>query len=93
MAVYGYTRWADNPPADRAIKSQMPEQCSEIFEEMAPRSSQVPGPEFKRLLDRVESGDTVWFPPADRLTRDVTALQSMVSSLSDRGVKVEFLGR
>lgn len=45
-------------------------------------------PEFKKLLERMESGDTLVVLKLDRLGRDNIDVQTTITSLTERGIKV-----
>lgn len=45
-------------------------------------------PEFKKLLERMESGDTLVVLKLDRLGRDNIDVQTTITNLTERGIKV-----
>jgi DNA invertase Pin-like site-specific DNA recombinase len=51
----------------------------------------VQRPELKRLMDFVREGDTVIVHSMDRLARNLDDLRRLVQTLTERGVRVEFI--
>ncbi|MFD9893314.1 recombinase family protein [Amycolatopsis sp. NPDC059027] len=92
MATYGYTRYSQSPmpgsPSDRFPNEAKRRGCVEVFYDEDTPSSAMPGPEFKRLIDRVQRGDKVLIPGYDRLTRDKDRMAFLLQSLEDLGVEV-----
>ncbi|WP_428832441.1 recombinase family protein [Amycolatopsis dongchuanensis] len=65
--------------------------CVEVFVEEGVTASEMPGPSFRQLVDKVQRGDRVLLPDPTRLTRDPARLDFIVSTLHDLGVHVEYL--
>ncbi|MFB9926335.1 recombinase family protein [Amycolatopsis halotolerans] len=95
MTTYGYARDTGSPLATayffRLRRALEAVGCTEIFSEVDVRSTGMPGPEFRRLVDMVQRGDKVVIPDATRLTRKPETLDFIVGALNDLGVGVEFL--
>lgn len=51
----------------------------------------VKRPQFEALMNFVRAGDTVLVPSMDRLARNLDDLRSIVQTLTQRGVGIEFV--
>ena len=66
-------------------------QLDEIFEDKASGKSTSQRPALEAMLKHVRRGDVVFCHSMDRLARNLDDLRRVVLSLTERGVRVEFV--
>lgn len=93
MAIYGYARVSTiqqsikgNSLADQ-IKTLKSYNCNEIIEE-AFTGKTTDRPEFAKLINKLQKGDTLIVTKLDRFARTLIEGEKIVSELIDRGVKI-----
>lgn len=94
--VYGYARVStrgqerDGNGLDAQVSALVDAGCAEVVSE-AFTGTKTDRPEFKRLLERLEDGDTLVVAKLDRIARTSIGGCEVVRSLLDRGVSVRVL--
>lgn len=75
---------------DQNLDRQELEGCEKVFEEKR-SGAKRDRPALNNLIDFAREGDEVIVHSLDRLARDLRDLKSIVDTLNDKGVTVEFL--
>lgn len=84
----GYRRVSSE---DQSLDRQDLGDCERIFEEKLSGAKAADRPALQDLISFAREGDEVLVFSIDRLARDLRDLQSVVSTLIDKGVAVRFL--
>ncbi|PRS16523.1 resolvase [Bacillus paralicheniformis] len=88
---YGYARVSTK---SQELKSQIDalkkEGCDEIFQEKFTGTTKE-RPEFERLLQTLEEGDTIVITKLDRFARSANDATSIIEDLFKRGIRVHVL--
>lgn len=86
----GYVRVSslDQNP-DRQLEGVSPK-LDKVFVDKA-SGKDMKRPQLESLLDYVREGDTVTIHSMDRLARNLDDLRSMVTDMTSRGIRVEFV--
>lgn len=96
MTKYGYARVSTRKQEiggnslDSQIEKLQSEGCKDIYEESF-TGTKLDRPEFNRLLDELEEGDTLVVTKMDRFARSTVEGINVVKNLFLRGVKVHIL--
>lgn len=92
MTIYGYTRVStSNQDYQTQIQKLENAGAEKIFSEKYTGTKKEGRRELENLQSTVEKGDQVLVTKIDRLARSIVDLNSIVSSLNDKGVTVTFL--
>lgn len=92
MTIFGYTRVStSNQDYQTQIQKLENAGAKKIFSEKYTGTKKEGRRELQNLQDTVEKGDQVLVTKIDRLARSIVDLNSIVSSLNDKGVTVTFL--
>ena len=92
MAIFGYTRVStSNQDYQTQIQKLENAGAERIFSEKYTGTKKEGRRELENLQDTVKKGDQVLVTKIDRLARSIVDLNSIVSSLNDKGVTVTFL--
>lgn len=92
MAIFGYTRVStSNQDYQTQIQKLENAGAERIFSEKYTGAKKEGRRELENLQDTVKKGDQVLVTKIDRLARSIVDLNSIVSSLNDKGVTVTFL--
>lgn len=92
MAIFGYTRVStSNQDYQTQIQKLENAGAERIFSEKYTGTKKEGRKELENLQDTVKKGDQVLVTKIDRLARSIVDLNSIVSSLNDKGVTVTFL--
>lgn len=92
MAIFGYTRVStSNQDYQTQIQKLENAGAEKIFSEKYTGTKKEGRRELENLQDTVEKGDQVLVTKIDRLARSIVDLNSIVSSLNEKGVTVTFL--
>lgn len=92
MAIFGYTRVStSNQDYQTQIQKLENAGAEKIFSEKYTGTKKEGRRELKNLQDTVKKGDQVLVTKIDRLARSIVDLNSIVSSLNEKGVTVTFL--
>ncbi|WP_240038586.1 recombinase family protein [Aeromonas sobria] len=78
----------ENQVLEIAKRGYTVEQHRVVTETISGSTQASTRPEFKKLLERMESGDTLVVLKLDRLGRDNIDVQTTITSLTERGIKV-----
>ena len=87
MAICGYRRIS---PATQSMQRQDLDGCDKVFEE-AVTGAKRERPQLNAMLDWIREGDEVRVHSIDRLARDLRDLQSIVSTIVDKGAQITFI--
>lgn len=82
----GYRRVSTN---DQNLDRQELNDCEKVFEEKLSGANRN-RPALKEMIEWAREGDIVVVHSLDRLARDLRDLQSIVETLNEKGVSVEF---
>lgn len=92
MAIFGYTRVStSNQDYQTQIQKLENAGAERIFSEKYTGAKKEGRRELENLQDTVKKGDQVLVTKIDRLARSIVDLNSIVSSLNDKGITVTFL--
>lgn len=92
MTIYGYTRVStSNQDYQTQIQKLENAGAEKIFSEKYTGTKKEGRKELANLQDTVQKGDQVLVTKIDRLARSIVDLNSIVSSLNDKGITVTFL--
>lgn len=92
MTIFGYTRVStSNQDYQTQIQKLENAGAEKIFSEKYTGTKKEGRRELKNLQDTVKKGDQVLVTNIDRLARSIVDLNSIVSSLNEKGVTVTFL--
>lgn len=92
MTIFGYTRVStSNQDYQTQIQKLENAGAEKIFSEKYTGTKKEGRRELKNLQDTVKKGDQVLVTKIDRLARSIVDLNSIVSSLNEKGVTVTFL--
>ncbi|MDT2840929.1 recombinase family protein [Vagococcus carniphilus] len=92
MAIFGYTRVStSNQDYQTQIQKLENAGAEKIFSEKYTGTKKEGRRELKNLQETVKKGDQVLVTKIDRLARSIVDLNSIVSSLNEKGVTVTFL--
>lgn len=92
MTIFGYTRVStSNQDYQTQIKKLENAGAEKIFSEKYTGTKKEGRKELVNLQNTVQKGDQVLVTKIDRLARSIVDLNSIVSSLNDKGVTVTFL--
>jgi DNA invertase Pin-like site-specific DNA recombinase len=96
MKIYGYARVSTNGQAKKGNSLEDQEKilkenkCDEIFKENF-TGTKINRPEFDKLLEKIESGDTLIVTKLDRFARTASEGIQLIRSLVDRDIKINIL--
>lgn len=93
--IYGYARVSTKGQADgNSLESQREalkeNGAIEIFEDSF-TGTKTDRPEFTKLLNKIQSGDTLIVTKLDRFARSITQGSELVNELINKGIKVNIL--
>lgn len=94
--IYGYSRVStatqsrDGNSLEEQVKALQEYGCQEIVTE-AFSGKTMDRPEFQKLLNRLQSGDTLVMTKLDRFARNTTHGVETVKELFERGIRVHIL--
>lgn len=94
--IYGYARVSTQGQATKGnsledqVKLLKSNGATEIYEE-AYTGTEIERPEFSKLLEVLEAGDTLMACKYDRISRSATKGSEIVKELLDKGVRVHIL--
>lgn len=92
MTIFGYTRVStSNQDYQTQIQKLENAGAEKIFSETYTGTKKEGRNELRHLQDAIEKGDQVLVTKIDRLARSIVDLNSIVSSLNEKGVTVTFL--
>ena len=92
MSIYGYTRISrPQQSMERQIRSIKAEYPDAIIQQEAYTGTSMERPEWKKLYDKVESGDVVVFDSVSRMSRTADEGVNTYFALYERGVNLIFL--
>nr|BDD48146.1 transposase [Paracoccaceae bacterium] len=87
MAICGYRRISS---ATQSMQRQDLDGCDKVFEE-AVTGAKRDRPQLNAMLDWIREGDEVRVHSIDRLARDLRDLQSIVSTIVNKGAQITFI--
>ncbi|WP_411954771.1 recombinase family protein [Alkalibacillus sp. S2W] len=88
---FGYARVStQGQDLQSQVNKLREEYCDEIFEEKFTATSSD-RPEFQKLLNQIEQGDTLVVTKLDRFARSANDATSIIEDLFNRGVRVHVL--
>ena len=92
MTIYGYTRVStSNQDYQTQIQKLENAGAEKIFSEKYTGTKKEGRKALANLQDTVQKGDQVLVTKIDRLARSIVDLNSIISSLNDKGVTITFL--
>lgn len=92
MAIFGYTRVStSNQDYQTQIQKLEKAGAEKIFSEKYTGTKKEGRRELENLQGTIEKGDQVLVTKIDRLARSIVDLNSIVSSLNEKGITVTFL--
>ncbi|WP_026666364.1 recombinase family protein [Butyrivibrio sp. FC2001] len=91
--IYGYARISTaKQDIDRQIRNIMAmEPSAKIYQEVFTGTKRTGRKELKKLLDRVDSGDTIIFDSVSRMSRNAEEGFEMYKELYDNGVNLIYI--
>lgn len=84
----GYRRVSSE---DQSLDRQDLGECDKIFEEKLSGANAANRPALQEMISFSREGDEIFVFSIDRLARDLRDLQSIVTTLTEKGVTVSFL--
>ncbi|GGM39384.1 resolvase [Paraliobacillus quinghaiensis] len=88
---YGYARVSTvNQDLESQIQRLESEGCTEIYSEKL-TGTKIDRPEFKKVLGRLQDGDTLVITKLDRFARSTDHALKIIKDLFNRGIKVHIL--
>lgn len=88
MAVVGYKRVSS---VDQNLERQDLQGVERVFEEKLSGKNAKERPALQEMIQWVRDGDKVVVWSIDRLARDLRDLQDIISTLTDKGVSINFV--
>jgi DNA invertase Pin-like site-specific DNA recombinase len=93
--IYGYARVStktqeDNTSLKNQVDTLFENGCTKIYKEVYTGAT-MNRPEFSKLLNELNEGDTIMVTKLDRFTRSTQEGINMIKLLTDRGIKVNIL--
>ena len=88
MSIIGYKRVSTT---DQNLDRQDLGEVDRVFEEKVSGKSASDRPQLQAMIDWARDGDSVVVYSIDRLARDLRDLQSIISTLNDKGVSISFI--
>ena len=85
--IYGYARVSSLEAQEKALRESG---ANEIYVD-AFTGTKTDRPEFDKLMDKIQKGDTLIVTKLDRFARSMTQGSELVSDLVEKGIKVYIL--
>ena len=91
--IYGYVRVStDKQNIDRQIRNILAVDASaKIYQEVFTGTKTTGRHEFQKLLNKVQSGDTIIFDSVSRMSRDAEEGYALYKELYDKGIRLVFI--
>ena len=91
--IYGYVRVStDKQNIDRQIRNILAVDASaKIYQEIFTGTKTTGRHEFQKLLNKVQSGDTIIFDSVSRMSRNASEVFELYKKLFDDGVNLVFI--